>query len=211
MYGFAAFAAGAVLLAAATSPAWSGEKAALVLESNGSTAPEVSLFQEVEAGTRLKLSAKTRLTMSHYRRCEEVSFTGGSVLVEADDLEITGARDVDRVAAPCAEAVQLVAADITNAAVVTRSTTRPTIIGKAPEIVLSGPTGKRFDTLKIISGKRLVATVPLDAPRVMFSRHDIALNDKERYAFFFTGPEVRQYAVSVVVKDGITGLLVLAP
>ena len=184
---------------------------ALVLDTSGSIVPPVEAFADIETGTVLDLGQDSTLTVAHYSECEEVTITGGIVAVGETGLRIEGARSVARTSVNCPARVELVAADLTNAAVVTRSITVRPQIGLRPEIVFAGPEGDKYDSLKVVQGRSLVTVLTITDRRADWPANMAPLEDGSAYVLFITGEDVQGFGASVVASAGAAGRIVLAP
>src|SRR5690625_7931921 len=85
----------------------SAEPVALVLDVQGDVSRQVRVFDEIDAGTTLTLGSGGALTIEHYVICEQVTFRGGTLVVEEEALNLDEARLVARRPVECPEVVQL--------------------------------------------------------------------------------------------------------
>ena len=79
---------------------WAQETVGLLLERVGHTVPDVSVFSEFPAEFELTLAKETSIQFLHYGKCEEVTVTGGRVVLHALTYQIEGGLSKSR-ALPC--------------------------------------------------------------------------------------------------------------
>lgn len=187
------------------------DPAALVIDAQGSVAPEVGAFEDVDAGTVLTLGADAEVIVSHYKACEEITATGaGTISVNADALVLDGVTVSDRVAVDCPSAVALASADTASATVVIRDVVPLAKVPLMPEIVLVGANAARFDSLELMRGKTSVKTMDVKDRFVVWPAEGLILSDRKKYKLILTGPGARATA-EVVADKRISSRVVLRP
>lgn len=192
----------------AASAAGSG---ALVLDVSGTVEPAVAPFSDVAPGTELWLGSGATVIISHYAVCEEVTVTGGTIRVGQSGLSIKGEQRIDRQPVECVDRLSLTATDLTNAAVVTRSLNIKPTIGLAPEFVLAGQLDPRYDLVRVMQGRTVVAVLPVAGRRVVWPADLPTLTDGADYTFFVSGPGVQPFGATATASSGATARIVLAP
>src|SRR5438034_303628 len=65
--------------------------AALVLDKQGTSKPELSPYSEIPDGGSVSLSPQTKLVFVHYGTCRTVTVVGGRVTFRAETYSVTGA------------------------------------------------------------------------------------------------------------------------
>lgn len=176
------------------------EPAALVLEVSGPVTPPLAAFNEIDAGALLVLDPGTTLVLEHYRACEAVIVTGGSVSVVSDGVDIDGGLMVERRPLECAAVVAL-ATDTVTAGVVLRSLPNPVPVALAPIIVIAGAT-TRIDRLRIERDGREITTLPVRSGRVDWPDGGLFLSDGAQYRLVLLGAPARLRVDIVADRDG---------
>lgn len=187
------------------------DPAALVIDAQGTVAPEVGAFEDVEAGTTLTLGADGEVIVSHYKACEEITATGaGTISIEAEALVLDGVTVTDRLAVDCPSAVALASADTASATVVIRDVVPLAKVPLVPEIVLVGANAAKFDSLELMRGKTPVKTLTVKDRFVEWPTEGLILSDRKKYKLILTGPGARATA-EVVADKRISSRVVLRP
>lgn len=198
-----------LLLAPALTAAAAGAPAALVTEVGGDVAPEVGIYDEIDAGTELSLGQGATLVIEHYASCEAAKVTGGVVGVLAKELDLTRAAVAERWDADCPEAVSLREGDMVGAGIVLRSVDRPPRIPLAPDIVVAGG-GAGFDSMRIERDGEVIRTLPVRAGKVDWPEGRLFLTDQGSYLLVLAGP-AGEHRAKVVADRAADGLTVLRP
>ena len=176
------------------------EPAALVLEVSGGVTPSVAAFDEVDAGTRLVLDPGATLVLEHYKGCEAVIVTGGSISVGSDGLGVDGGEILARRPIECAAVVAL-DFDTITAGVVLRSLRIPVPVALAPTIMVAGaPPG--VDRLRIERDGHEVATLPVRSGRVGWPEDGLFLTDGAQYRLVLLGEAAERQVDIVADRDG---------
>lgn len=197
------------LLAVAAAPALAGEPAALVLDVSGPVEPEIGLYEEVGDGTVLKLGTNSRLTLSHYGICEEVTLSGGTLSVSTDKLGIVGGEVLGRNAVQCPDQVVMAAADLINMSVTLRSSRKSRVMPSSPDFVLAGAWGKKFDRIDVHGADGRVATIPVVGGHGAWPIDTPPLEVGSAYVVVLNGPGAQQHAARIEVTEDTQGLTVL--
>ncbi len=182
---------------------------ALVLDVLGDVAPPVELFQELEIGDRLTLGPAAEITLTHYAACEEVTLRGGTITIEDASMTAVGSALIGRVEADCPEMVSLTAADITNAAIITRAMSDKPLVPLRPNIAIAVPNAASYNELSVMGGDGAVATVAISGRRVAWPSGTAPLMDGGDYTIILRGPEAQQFAARVKADAMSLGLVVL--
>jgi hypothetical protein len=199
---------GLAVLVLAAPAAWSAP-AALVTDVAGQVTPAVGAFDEVDAGTELRLGQGSTLVIEHYASCEAAKVTAGVIGIGADGLDLSRATVAERSGIDCPEAVTLHQGEMIGAGIVLRSADRPTRVPLAPDIVIAGG-GSGFDSLRVEQDGRPVWTVPVRGGRVDWPEGRRFLTDQGSYLLVLTGPAGEQSA-KVRADRAAAGRTVLRP
>jgi hypothetical protein len=78
--------------------------AALIMELSGVTTPPLVVHREVAAGTKIAIKPGAHLALLHYATCDIVSFSGGTVTVTTQGLQVAGANVQGTMPGPCPRA-----------------------------------------------------------------------------------------------------------
>jgi hypothetical protein len=198
-----------LMLLLAPAPVAAGAPAALVTEIGGDVAPEMGIYDEIDAGTELSLGQGSTLVIEHYASCEAARVTGGVVGVLANGLDLSRAAVAERWKADCPAAVSLREGDMVGAGIVLRSVDRPPRIPLAPDIVVAGG-GAGFDSMRIERDGELVWTLPVRAGKVDWPEGRLFLTDQGSYLLVLAGP-AGEHRAKVVADRAAHGLTVLRP
>lgn len=185
------------------------EPKALVIDVLGTTSPQVEAFEEIGAGTVIQLSGGSELTLSYYATCDEITFRNGTVTIENDRLLMDGGEIISRVAGDCPEQVALAAADVTNAAIITRAVINRPRVSLKPSVGIAGTDAGNFTTLRVQSAKGTIITLPVNGRRVVWPAEAPSLTSGMEYVFVLSGPDLQTRAAKVVADSDVTGLTVL--
>ena len=74
---------------------------ALVMETSGATTPLLAVHREVAAGTQIAIAPGGHLSLLHYATCSIVTFSGGTVKVSEQGLEVAESNVESRKPGPC--------------------------------------------------------------------------------------------------------------
>ena len=138
--------------------------AALVLEVSGGRIPGVEPFREIAADTTVTVPAGVRFVFQHYGSCRKFTLVGGTAVVRADGVDISGTQPSD-VRAACPRKITL-KGDGASAGVVMRSLGPPRVaVAARPEFVVVGPRAADFSTLRVRKGDEVIVEHRLAAGR----------------------------------------------
>lgn len=190
----------AVVLSMAAGVAQSDQPVAVILDVNGPIFPDVEPFDEVEAGTSLKLATGTQLVIGHYRTCDEVTLTGGEVAIADDHFIIEGTDEVSSEQGACVGDVQLETADLVSASIVTRSLTAVSKIAPRSSVGIAGRDAAKYTEMSIRRGGNTLLTAPIARQRAMIYDTVGALKPGARVVVVLTGPDVQTRAAWVEIS-----------
>jgi hypothetical protein len=104
------------------------------------------------------------LVFQHYGSCRKFTLVGGTAVVRADGVDISGTQPSD-VRAACPRKITL-KGDGASAGVVMRSLGPPRVaVAARPEFVIVGPRAAEFSTLRVRKGDQVLVEHRLGAGR----------------------------------------------
>ncbi len=166
---------------------------ALLLEKHGALKPDLPTFGEIPPGTLLSLSDTAWIKFSHYRTCQEVTITGGSIKFGSGSYEVTGGTLMER-HGKCPERYLV---DDTggvmwvSGSVMLRSLHREEpgslsprrflTVPLRPTLVLVGKRARDFSSVRVSKAGKQVLHVPLVGPALTWPAVADPLVDKGFY------------------------------
>lgn len=190
-------------------PAMAGDPAGLILDVRGKVEPNVSVYDEVDGGTVLKLANDATVKISHYAACEEVSVTGGTIVVGKDKLGVSGAKIRSHMPVRCPDQIVMASADLVNMAVTLRSVRKVRVMAAAPSFVLPGSWGRQFTSIDVLSKAGRMASIPVVSGRATWPADVPPLALGASYVIVLNGPGVQQQAARIDVSADSPSLTLL--
>lgn len=180
-------------------PAVADEPAGLVLELSGTAEPPVTPFTEVLAGTRLKLGDDTRFAFVHYGTCKALTMIGGEIRIELGRYMIRDGRVESERAQDCPK--QITVGDAGTAAAVVIRATGDATLALRPELVLVGPAAGSITSIQVLAGDRLIASLPVTGPQIVWPADRPALTAGIVHRLEFAGPDGGASALEFMADD----------
>jgi hypothetical protein len=179
---------------------------ALVVELTGGGIPGVEPFREIPGGTTVNVPAGVRLVFHHYASCRKFTMTGGTAVIRADGVDITGSRASD-VKTACLRKLSLKEEGANAAMVMRTSGLGRTVISTRPDFVIVGPRLAELAGLRVRKGDDVVLEQRLaTGPRVPWPAGATPLTPGTGYEIDLVpaNPEARPLVVRVRTLDVAT-------
>lgn len=203
-----------VIAAALAAPSIAAaEPTVLIIDMSGTSTPKVEAFDELDAGAVVTLGALSKIALTFYPTCEELTIQGGTIRIMDDHLTIDDSgKVIAHSKGACPGAVSLTAVDIINAAIITRAAPKDQPkIALRPVIGLVGITPGAYDTMSIRSSNGWSQTLPINGRRIAWPAGMPPLNAGGRYIVTITGPDVQPFAAKVTAVEDAPGVTLLQP
>jgi hypothetical protein len=192
--------ASAALLCSLPAASWAEQKTAVILDITGPIYPDVEPFDEVAAGTVLKLATGTELVIGHYKTCDEVTLVGGAISVNEDHFVIDGTDEVTSETGACIGEVELEKTDLVSASIITRSIDEVAKIAPRPFVGIVGSDAAKYTEMSIRRGSDTLLSAPISRQRAQLPDNANALVPGARVVVVLTGPDVEPRAAWVEVS-----------
>ena len=167
-------------------PAFADE-GALVIDVLGDVTPAVEAFEDVPPGTALTLGGGAEIIISHYKSCEELTISGGTIGVGVDGLDINGGEIVAKEEVDCPATVAMANADTASATVVVRNFDELPKVPLTPSIVLVGENAANFDAVTLKRKDKVVTNLAIVDRRVQWPQEGLYLSDRTQYSLVLAG------------------------
>ena len=144
------------------------QAAALVLEANGTMAPQLAPYREILPDAAIVLHGHAKLVFVHYFTCQKVIAVGGTVRVEAGRYAIAGGT-VSESRTPCPRRVSLKSGAETGGIMV-RGIRPPhpgasLLLSRQPSFVVVGVRAEDVAAVRIVREGQTVLEASLDGHR----------------------------------------------
>lgn len=200
----------ALALGLVATPTHATDPVAIILDVDGTTAPQVEAFQDLQDSLTIDLAPGTRVWLSDYASCAEYEVLGGRIEIAAGKIRLSRTEEVSVTDASCIANLAMSDADLVSAGVVTRTSgaTLP-VIPERPSFGIAGANAKAYDLLSILIDNRPVLTVPVVNGRAIFPADAQPLTPGNDAVVTISGQTAQRRAVRVRTSSGPAGWVVL--
>lgn len=149
----------------ASSPTYGDAKAALVLETSGTSVPLLQPYSEIAAGTTVSLPDGASLVFLHYAACRTATVVGGVITFEENTYRMIGGSERSAMRGQCPRIEVLRSSGETAGILFRKGPSISLTLSPQPSFVLVGKRASDFRSIQVSSEGRVIVQAPLEGRR----------------------------------------------
>jgi hypothetical protein len=145
--------------------ALAGERAALVLEKQGTTIPDFAAYSEIPGGTSITIPRGAEFVFLHYHTCDRVTVAGGSVQIGIESYGVSNGARESHIRIACPAKVE-VAPGMQTATLLVRGLDAASFsAAQGSTFVILGNRRDNYLSARLSGAGQEVFSVPIDGSR----------------------------------------------